>query len=240
MNQSSLERIYPGNDGDEQIAGYETLQLHLERYRFAGKHLIPGTIADIACGAGYGSQLLAKEYGKNIQKIIAVDNNSEAIAYANAHYSNHLIEFLLADAFNFQSPVPLNTIISLETIEHLANPADFVGHLSLQLAGGSRFIASAPVTPSMDANPYHLQDFTSRSFKKLFTDAGLTEINSMIQVQQYNPFKLLGKKQGRSQGLRKRLVSYYLSKPGKLMLRMKSLVSHGFSNRYLVVVFEKK
>jgi SAM-dependent methyltransferase len=237
---SSLERIYPGNDGDEQIAGNETLQLHLQRYHFAGKHLMPGIIADIACGAGYGSRLLATEYRKNIQQIIAVDNNAEAIAYAKTHYSDALIDFLLADAFSFQSTLPINTIISLETIEHLADPARFVNHLSSQLAQGGRFIASAPVTPSMDANPYHLQDFTPRSFKKLFADAGLTEVSSMAQVQPYKPFKLLGKKQGRSEGLRKGLASYYVAHPGKLLLRIKTIIRHGFSNRYLVVVFEKK
>src|SRR5262245_22000352 len=117
---SSLERIYPADKSGEEIAGQETLQLHLERYHFAGKYLAPGIIADIACGAGYGSHLLVSEYTDHIKQMIAVDNNAEAIEYAKKHYADTRIDFRLADAMNFRSPAPLNTVISLETIEHLA------------------------------------------------------------------------------------------------------------------------
>jgi 2-polyprenyl-3-methyl-5-hydroxy-6-metoxy-1,4-benzoquinol methylase len=234
MSPLSLERIYPGKDGDE------TLQLHLERYHFAGKHLLPGIIADIACGAGYGSHLLAAEYGKNIEKIIAADNNEDAVTYARTHYLHSLIDFRVADAYSFQSPIPLTTVVSLETIEHLSDPSAFVNNLSSQLISGGRFIASAPITPSMDANTYHLQDFTGHSFKKLFTNAGLKEVESMVQVQRFKPFKVLGKKQVRNEGLRTNLIGYYLTHPAKLLLRIVSTLRYGFSNRYLVVVFEKR
>jgi hypothetical protein len=58
MSFSSLERIYP-DAINQQIGGSDTVSLHLERYAFAGQHLSPGHIADIACGAGYGSYFLA-------------------------------------------------------------------------------------------------------------------------------------------------------------------------------------
>ncbi len=239
MTHSTLERIYPA-DGGGEIGGHETLELHLQRYHFAGKHLRPGTIADIACGAGYGTHLLATQYGKDIQQIIGIDNTADALQYAKTHYTHPYIEFVLADAMQFRALAPLDTIISLETIEHLAEPAKFVHHLSSQLIKGGRFIASAPVTPSMDANPYHLQDFNPRSFRKLFTDAGLVEIDSLLQVQRYQPFKLFGKKQGRSQHIRKGLLAWYLKHPGKLLLRIRSVFADGFTNKYLLVVFEKK
>jgi SAM-dependent methyltransferase len=240
MNSSSLERIYPDNEKDETIAGNNTLELHLERYHYAGKHLSPGVIADIACGVGYGSNLLATFYGKNISKIIGVDNDKEAIDYAKQNYSHPFIEFQHSDAFTFQSPVLFNTIISLETIEHLANPQNFIQHLSSQLVRGGRLIASAPVTPSMDANPYHLQDFTVSSFKKIFLSAGFKEIDSFVQVQPYNPFKLKKTKDGRGHDLRKNIGKYYLRHPGKFFLRIGSLLKDGFNNKYLVAVFEKK
>jgi 2-polyprenyl-3-methyl-5-hydroxy-6-metoxy-1,4-benzoquinol methylase len=239
MANPSLERIYPDNEKDEKIAGNNTLQLHLERYHYAGKRLSPGVIADIACGVGYGSNLLATIYGKKISKIIGVDNDKAAIDYAKQNYSHPCIEFQQSDAFSFQSPVLFNTIISLETIEHLSNPEQFVQHLSSQLVQGGRFIASAPVTPSMDANPYHLQDFTVSSFKKLFLSAGFKEIDSFVQVQSYNPFKLRKMKDGRGHDLRKNIGKYYLYHPGKFLLRIGSLVKDGFNNKYLVVVFEK-
>ena len=238
---SSLERLYPADVLQTgTIAGSDTLQLHLERYHYAGKKIAAGIVVDIACGAGYGSHLLATGYGEKISQLLAVDNNAEAIDYANEHYAHSLISFQRSDAFTFHPGIQLNTIISLETIEHLDEPEKFVAHLAAQLATGGRFIASAPVTPSMDANPYHLQDFTTRRFKRLFLDAGLVEVDSMMQIQPYQPFKLFGKKKGRGEHIRKGLPGYYLKNPGKLLQRIKSLFLDGFTNKYLLVVFEKK
>ena len=240
MNLSSLERIYPAGGSRETISGNETLQLHLQRYHFAGRHLLPGIIADVACGAGYGSFLLATEYGKDIDRIIAIDNSPTAIDYCKSFYLHNKIDYELKDVFDFRPMDPVNTVISLETIEHLTNPDRFVKHYSLILAKGGRFIASAPVTPSMDANPFHQNDFTIKSFKKLFTSAGLVEIASLIQIQQYRAFTMISKKEGRSQDLRKGLAVYYLKNPRKFFSRLKSLFTDGFTNKYLVVVFEKR
>jgi len=240
MNLSSLERIYPAGGSRETISGNETLQLHLQRYHFAGRHHLPGIIADVACGAGYGSYLLATEYAKDIERIIAVDNSPVAIDYCKNFYSHKKIDYELKDVFEFRSKGPINTVISLETIEHLMDPERFVMHFSSMLAKGGRFIASAPVTPSMDANPFHQNDFTIKSFKKLFTSAGLVEIDSLIQVQQYKAFTMISKKEGRGEDLRKGMVAYYLKNPVKFFTRLKSLLTDGFANKYLVVVFEKK
>jgi len=40
---------------EDETTGKETLLLHLERYQYAANYVVPGTIADIACGVGYGS-----------------------------------------------------------------------------------------------------------------------------------------------------------------------------------------
>ncbi|HQW44841.1 MAG: class I SAM-dependent methyltransferase [Chitinophagaceae bacterium] len=242
MVKSSLERIYTDSGrSDHEIAGQDTLQLHLERYRFAGENIIPGRVADVACGSGYGSHLLATQYNNHIHKIISIDNNETAIKYAQKKYNNPSIDFVLADALAFKSPALFSTIISLETIEHLEDPIRFVSHFTSQLAIGGRFIASAPVTPSMDANPYHLQDFSITSFKKLFLNNGLTEIKTFVQTQPYKPGELFKKNnQGRANDIRRNLGRFYLKHPGKFMLRLKSLIKDGFTNKYLVVVFEKK
>ncbi len=239
---SSLERIYPDISGNEhEIGGTDTVQLHLERYHFAGKNLIPGHIADVACGAGYGSYLLATQYKNGIETITAIDNSRTAIEYAKEKYKDRLINFVNADAMTYQASTPFSTVISLETIEHLAEPEKFIRFFTSQLISGGRFIASAPVTPSMDANPYHFQDFTVSSFKNLFLKSGLTEVSSTTQKQSYNPFGLFKKKkQGRNKDIRQGLGKYYLKHPGKLLLRLQSLVKDGFTNKYLIVIFEKK
>lgn len=235
-----MERLYPGKDErPESIAGADTYRLHLERYHFAGKHLHKGRIADIACGAGYGSHLLATQYGEKIEKLVAVDNDTDAISYAKRIFAHPKIDHQLADAMSFQTANPFDTIVSLETIEHLDKPGDFIANMAAQLKPGGRFIASAPVTPSMDANPFHKQDFTVQSFKKMFAENGFRELESFLQVQRYKPLELFQRKRGREKQLRKNMLGYYLKHPSKFFLRLGSLVKDGFANKYLVIVFEK-
>lgn len=241
MTTSSLERIYPANNSsDEHIGGFDTLRLHKERYHFAGKHLVSGAIADVACGAGYGSYILATEYGDKIKNITAIDNSTEAIRFAINNYTHPLISFVQTDAVAYQSEEPFQTIISLETIEHLEDPSAFIRHYARQLVSGGHFIASVPVVPTKDANPYHLHDFTTSSFRKLFTDAGFVEKFSMIQVQRYDQKSIRKNKEGRSGEIRKNLPGYYLKNPGKFLLRIFSILKDGFTIKYMVAVFEKK
>jgi 2-polyprenyl-3-methyl-5-hydroxy-6-metoxy-1,4-benzoquinol methylase len=240
MLVNSLERVVPDLMAQNETTGDKTLLLHLERYQYAGNHLVTGSVADVACGVGYGSYMLATQFTEKISHILAADIDEASIEYARQHYQHAKIDFAVADAAAFQSPVPLNNIVSLETIEHLPRPQQFVQQLSKQLAPKGRFIASAPITPSMDANPYHLHDFTATTFKNMFIEAGLKEIHSFVQVQSYQPFSLLGKKEERSKDLRKNILGYYRQHPDKLLLRIKSLFRDGFTNKYLVAVFEKE
>ena len=238
MIKSTLERINPGDDYETEAG--DSIQLHIERYRFAGKHLQPGVIADIACGLGYGSFLLANEFSNKIARIFAVDNNESAIEFARRKYFHPDISFINADAITFEPEIKLDSVVSLETIEHLEEPGIFIENISRHLVSGGRFIASVPVTPSMDANPYHLHDFMPNRFRKMFFANGMKEIASMIQVQHYKPLSLLlNKDKGRMQDKRKNIPLFYLKHPVKFFLRLRSFFRDGFTNKYLVVVFEK-
>jgi len=237
--QNNLERINPDLVIENEVLGQKTLELHLERYRFAAKHLNDGVVADIACGVGYGSFLLVEECGDRISHIYAIDNDSKSIRFASGRYAHSKISFIEADALSYQSPEKLNTIISLETLEHLENPSAFIQQTARQLVTGGRFIASVPITPSVDANPYHLHDFTIKGFKKMFTDAGMKEIDSIIQQQPYSLFSIMKQKEERSKYLRKNIAGYYMENPNKFLLRLKSLIKDGWNNKYIVTTFQK-
>jgi 2-polyprenyl-3-methyl-5-hydroxy-6-metoxy-1,4-benzoquinol methylase len=237
--QNNLERINPDLVVENEILGQKTLALHLERYRFAAKHVSEGLVADIACGVGYGSFLLADECGDRIKHIYAIDNDTESIRFALNRYAHPNVSFIEGDAMSFTAPEKLNTVVSLETLEHLQDPAGFIRHMAKQLVSGGIFIASVPITPSVDANPYHLHDFTIKGFKKMFTDVGMKEIDSIIQQQPYSIFSIMKKEEERSKDLRKNMAGYYLRNPGKLLLRLKSLVRDGWNNKYIVTAFQK-
>lgn len=233
--KNSLERINPQIISDSEK---DTLNLHLERYKHAGRHLAPGYIADIACGVGYGSYLLATEFGEKIESIAAVDIDTGSIEIAKTSYPHEKINYTTGNALTFQNEKLFHTILSLETIEHLQNPAAFINHISTQLLKGGRFIASVPITPSMDANPFHLNDFTEKTFKSLFQKAGYKELHSYIQRQPYSAGIILNRKNLRT-GFRNNLLRYYIKNPSKFFARFKSLCKNGFCNKYLVCVFEK-
>ena len=236
---NSLERIVPELAGTDK-ADQQTLQLHLERYHYAGRHLLPGATADIACGTGYGSFLLATHYNQYISGIYAVDNEPSCIRYAANHYAHPLISYIHSDAYAFQPAGLLSNIVSLETIEHLEDPAGFIHHMARYLAPKGRFMVSVPVTPSMDANPYHLHDFSVNAFKEIFFQEGFRELSSFIQIQSYNPISILSRKGQRTKDIRRNIFSFYWNNPGKFFSRLRSLLADGFNNKYLVAVFERE
>lgn len=235
-----MERIVPDEMDMKDSFDRQSYALHMERYRFAGKHIIGTNILDMACGIGYGSYSIATEHIARNLSITAVDIDTEAIKLANEKYKHAGIQFLQSDIFSFEPLKQFDTIISLETIEHLQNPERFLEKINTLLAPGGRLIISAPVTPSKDANPHHLQDFSSSSFRKLCTGYFPKEIDSLRQVQSFTLQQVLpGKKKGRAAGIRHSVLKYYVQHPGSLFKRMAAVLRYGFNNIYLTLVLEK-
>ena len=140
----------------------------------------------------------------------------------------------------FQDAQGFDTIVSLETIEHVPNPQGLIDHLLQFLRPGGVFIGSVPTTPTVDANPHHLHDFTPQSFRDMFTGYDLTEVTSLMQVQPFNPISVLTRKEKRLADLRSNLGQYYLSHPQALWQRCWSTLRYGFANHYLTSVWRKE
>lgn len=236
MSIDTMERIVPDLISPHNAAAQLSLRLHLERYRFACEHLLPGPVLDIACGTGYGTWMLAE---CSNDMCTGVDVSSDAIAYAVNRYAHARTQFVCADILQYKSESKFQNIVSLETIEHLPTPERVVAYLHDLLLPGGRLIASAPITPSVDANPFHVNDFTASSFRSLFYRHGFTEKASLVQRQPYSLKEIFSKRRERTGQVRRGLISYYVSHPGKFFLRLKSLFTDGLSNKYLVLVLEK-
>jgi 2-polyprenyl-3-methyl-5-hydroxy-6-metoxy-1,4-benzoquinol methylase len=238
LSASSLERLVPDQLAPEDATGREALRIGLERYAFAARHALPGRLIDCACGVGYGTYHLV-EHAAQVTEAIGLDLSQSTIDYATERYAHERIAFRQGDALGDIDGAPFDTVVSIETIEHLPDPKSFVARMARVVRPGGRFIASVPTTPSVDANPYHLHDFTPRSFRALFTPHGLREIDAFEQDQPFSAVAVATRSEARMADLRTNLPAYYATHPGALASRIWSTLRHGFKNRYLTLVWER-
>ena len=231
----SLERIVPAELEADAATGRETLRLHLERYRFAARHLPPGIVMDLACGVGYGSVVLADAAG--VRQVVGGDRSREALWTARTSYRHPRVCHVLGDGAAWTRVASFDGIVSLETLEHVDAPAGFFRDLVRRLRPGGVLVASVPTTPSVDANPHHRTDFTERSFLALGRREGLAVVDELRQVQHYSAAAVLLRRERRTRDLRKGLAGYYLRHPGAAFRRAGALLRYGFSNRYLTVAW---
>lgn len=236
----TLERLVPDALEPGDATGQETLALHLERYHFAARHLRPGRVLDLACGVGYGAALLAGHPGV---RVLGVDRDEAAIAYAVAQARRDPppspLEYRVADALAFEDAEGFDTIVSLETVEHVEEPGRLIERLAGLLRPGGCLVCSVPTTPSVDLNPHHRHDFSERSFRRLVADRapGLREIDALRQIQPVSPLRVLRRSERRMRERRDALPAYYLAHPGALARRVAATLRFGFSNRYLTLAW---
>lgn len=237
LDADSLERLVPDQLAPGDLTGGEALRISLERYAFAAQHARPGRLLDLACGVGYGTRVLAERGAAGVQAL-GVDLSPEAIAYARRRYAGPRTDFAASDAMQFTDPRGFDTIVSIETIEHLPAPELFVAHLVRMLRPGGILVASVPITPSVDANPHHLHDFSERSFRRLLAPHRLVERGALVQDQPFAPAAILARREPRLRRVRQGLPAWYARHPDALLRRVIATLRHGFKNRYLTVAWQ--
>jgi 2-polyprenyl-3-methyl-5-hydroxy-6-metoxy-1,4-benzoquinol methylase len=135
------ERVVLGEYGDE------VEREHVARYEFARGYCADKAVADIACGSGYGSDILR-------QVAASVDG------YDRVPLCGNIVLDLEQEAWHTFYDV----IVSFETIEHLANPDFFLGNVART---SPRLIVSSPIGEFMGYNPHHKQTWELPQFKAL-------------------------------------------------------------------------
>jgi SAM-dependent methyltransferase len=238
LSSNSLERLVPDHLSPVDVTGRETLELHLERYRFAARHARAGRLLDIACGVGYGTRLLLDE-SQQVSSALGVDLCEESVDYARERYGCDGVEYRVGDAERFQDPEGFDTIVCLETVEHLPSPVGLLDNLVPLLRPNGVLVVSVPTTPSVDVNPHHLQDFTEESFRHLFARWPLAECACLRQVQPFGVTGILRRSEARLEELRPKLLRYYATHPGAAFRRLASTVRYGFVNRYITIAWQR-
>lgn len=227
-----MERIDPLLVGPDASFDQATLRLHVARYEFAARFAAGRTAVDCACGTGYGSAILADA---GARAVTGVDLSDEAVAYARAHHARPAARFVVADAMTWAPDAAPDLWVSLETIEHLPDPAAYVRAVARRLVPGGLLVASVPTTVSTDGNPYHLTDFTPRSWHALLAGAGFRVEEEVRQVQRFTLGDVFGGGRGARQRAERSLAGFYLRHPGVAVARAALTLTRGLVNEYSVV-----
>jgi SAM-dependent methyltransferase len=141
---------------------------HLAVYEWIAGQVGGLRVIDMACGEGYGSDVLAAA----ASSVIGVDANPQAHEHARLRYTRANLSFArdLVESFS----APADAVVFLQTIEHLQNPEEVLEHFSsLVGAGGKAYVSTpnvltlAPRGAERSDNPWHLQEYRAGEFREL-------------------------------------------------------------------------
>jgi len=177
LYQNREERMDASNDMFDE----SRRRFHLERYHFAAKFCNDKVVADIACGTGYGTELLSRT--GNAKMVFGVDVSSEAINYANIRHSGKSNVFIcsLGETTGLGDD-SIDIIVSFETIEHVPNDLDLLKEFHRILKAGGILVCSTPNEWPIELATHHLREYSRDSFcgvlEKYFIIDGLYNQNS--------------------------------------------------------------
>ena len=142
---------------------------HIARYDFARTHLRPGWTLDLACGVGYGTHLLAQHPGVSA---VGVDLDHPSLRKARVSHPSPRISFLAASGTSlpFRDGCFQN-VVSLETIEHIADDHAFLSQITRVLHPDGVCILSTPnsayTARHQIDNPYHVREYSEDELRRL-------------------------------------------------------------------------
>jgi SAM-dependent methyltransferase len=141
---------------------------HLAVYEWIGARVLGQRVVDMACGEGYGSEVLAR----GAASVVGVDANPEAHEHARLRYVRQNLRFErdLVESFS----EPCDAVVFLQTIEHVRNPGEILEHFKAMLApGGTVYVTTpnvltlAPPGAERSDNPWHVHEYRAQEFRAL-------------------------------------------------------------------------
>jgi SAM-dependent methyltransferase len=160
---------------------------HLVVYEWIAARVGGLRVIDMACGEGYGADVLARA----AQSVVGVDANPEAHEHARLRYRRPNLRFArdLVETFG----EPADAVVFLQTIEHLSDPGSALDHFASLVAGeegarrpaepasesataaraGTVFVSTpnvltlAPKGEPRSGNPWHVHEYRVEEFDRL-------------------------------------------------------------------------
>src|SRR4051812_2430187 len=142
---------------------------HLVVYEWIARRTAGLRVVDMACGEGYGSDVLARG---GAAAVVGVDANPEAHEHAKARYVRPNLRFArdLVETFD----EPCDAVVFLQTIEHVRNPDEIlerfktlVGPDGIVLVTTPNVLTLAPEGAEKSGNPWHIKEYRPEEFRAL-------------------------------------------------------------------------
>ena len=138
---------------------------HLAVYEWIAERCRGQRVADLACGEGYGSEVLAR----TAAEVVGVDANPEAHEHARLKYTAPNLRFERGLVEQFAEP--RDAIVFLQTIEHVHEPGallrGFAAAAPVSYVSTPNRLTLAPAGAERSDNPWHLREYTIEEYREL-------------------------------------------------------------------------
>jgi len=213
--ENSGERFLPWTEVDD--AHYE----HVHRYFFASKFVKNKKVLDLACGEGYGVEIISK----SAKSVIGIEIDKKTTMHAKKKYRAKNIKFITSSITEI--PIPgkhlFDVIVCFEAIEHIKEQKKILQEVKRLIKKNGLFIISTPNKKvyryeEKNSNPFHEKELSISEFRNL-----LKSFFSNVQIYGQKastssniwPLSLKDKKNSQEIIVEKLKDNYILSKPEK-------------------------
>jgi SAM-dependent methyltransferase len=153
-------------------------QRHIVVYEWIAAQTGGLRVIDMACGEGYGADVLARSAGS----VVGVDANPQAHEHARLRYGRGDLRFERDLIETFAEPA--DAVVFLQTIEHLEQPGAALEHFAELVSSaaadgsgpagrGTVFVSTpnvltlAPKGAPRSGNPWHVHEYRFEEFDRL-------------------------------------------------------------------------
>ncbi|HEY4529478.1 MAG TPA: methyltransferase domain-containing protein [Luteimonas sp.] len=130
------------DDYRQSLGGYTIYAMHAASYAFAEPLCAGKRVLDLGCGSGYGTHRIAG----HAAEVHGVDVAADAVAFADARYRKSNLHFrqVAAGARLPFEDGSFDVVLSFQVIEHVEDPAGYLGEAHRVLAPGGSLVLITP------------------------------------------------------------------------------------------------
>jgi GT2 family glycosyltransferase/SAM-dependent methyltransferase/glycosyltransferase involved in cell wall biosynthesis len=148
---------------------YRVIFEHYHRYYLASRISSERRVLDLACGEGYGADILSV----NAKEVIGVDIDDEVISHAIKKYQKKNLRFECKDILDLSDfdDHSFDLITCFEALEHVEDHEKLLSEVKRLLKNDGIFMVSTPdklhYRKGLDKNPFHVKELTFTQFRGL-------------------------------------------------------------------------